>query len=673
MMAQEPAVKRRRLSPPEENLPGFTKWNLEQDYENRARKKKKEDKHKRLPIKTAGGEVVEHEAVPEAAKDADDADSFLASDDEADSGIADIKARPEKKILPKLSSKELILQAKEELARLASLLSENPEDHIGMLGDLAEFADSGNATVKKLALATQLAVYKDIIPGYRIRPLSKEDMTAKVGKEVRAQRTFEQGLLNGVKKYVQLLAKLAKGSAARDTSTASLGSVAISCACALLETAPHFNLRNELTAILVTKLSSRSPSTTDQDFTRCLKALEHIFREDDDGHISLEAVSQLTKMMKTKHYHFHETVLNTFLHLRLLNEFSGKASTERVDRHRDEDESSGKKPKAYKKEFRTKREKKVMRERKEVAKEMKEADAAVSYEERDKCQAETLKLVFIAYFRILKARVQHLMGAVLEGLARYAHLINQDFFGDVLEVLKDLIAEAEAETDLPAEELDDSETSADTTRNATRESLLCITTAFALLQGQVDVVKSASSLSLDLTYFITALYKLLLPLSQDAQIELSAKTAQLVDPNGLPTPSADSRINVQTTTVLLLRSLNAVLLPPTSTKSVPPLRVQAFTKQLLSSLLHLPQKSTLACLGVLTQVAKTHTRKVAGLWNTEDRKGDGVFDSLAKLEASNPGAATVWEGELLRVHFDPKVREAVRGVERAVRDVGEGR
>lgn len=34
--------------------------------------------------------------------------------------------------------------------------------------------------VKKLALLTQLVVYKDIIPGYRIRNLSDKEKSAKV-------------------------------------------------------------------------------------------------------------------------------------------------------------------------------------------------------------------------------------------------------------------------------------------------------------------------------------------------------------------------------------------------------------------------------------------------------------------------------------------------------------
>jgi nucleolar complex protein 3 len=72
-------------------------------------------------------------------------------------------------------------------------------------------------------------------------------------------------------------------------------------------------------------------------------------------------------------------------------------------------------------------------------------------------------------------------------------------------------------------------------------------------------------------------------------------------------------------------------------------------------------------LGLLNRVTKTHGKKVAPLWNTEERRGDGVFDALRpEIEGSNPFAGTVWEGEILRRHFAPSVREAVSGVERNV-------
>jgi len=114
-----------------------------------------------------------------------------------------------------------------------------------------------------------------------------------------------------------------------------------------------------------------------------------------------------------------------------------------------------------------------------------------------------------------------------------------------------------------------------------------------------------------------------------------------------------------------------VLLPPMAVRAVPPPRVAAFSKQLLTSSLHLPEKSCLAMLGLMNRVTKTHGQKIAGMWNTEERRGDGVFDPLRKeVEGSNPFACTVWEGEILQSHYCPGVREAIKGLERNIMDVG---
>lgn len=297
-------------------------------------------------------------------------------------------------------------------------------------------------------------------------------------------------------------------------------------------------------------------------------------------------------------------------------------------------------------------------------------------------QSETLKMVFVCYFRILKARSPKLMGAVLEGLARYAHLINQDFFGDILEALRDIIAtqevkaaaDVDSDSDASDEESDDDDANDAPERNLSRESLLCVITAFALLEGQ-DVLKQASTLKLDLTFFITHLYRTLHPVSLNADIELSSKSLHLPEP-GAPethTPPSANKINVQTTVVLLIRSLSSVLLPATAMRGVPPIRVAAFTKQLLTIALQLPEKSCIAMLGLLNRVSKSHGKKVAPLWNTEERRGDGVFDALKpEFEGSNAYAATVWEGELLRRHYCPQVVEALKGVEGNVKEALKG-
>jgi nucleolar complex protein 3 len=666
-MARVPAVKRRKLTPPatdgEDSSPSTVEaapesnaffkqassWNLEQDYESRPRKGKKKDKEStRLPIKTADG-IVEQVQAPE---EEEQSDLEWLEPDEVEEEIE------EKPAAPTVPIRQQILEAKEELAQIALVLNEDPEENGAAFKSLTQIGQTQNTTIKKLALATQLAVYKDVIPGYRIRPLSEEDMETKVSKEVRKLRAYEQALVGGYQAYIRELAKLAQSGKSSKDGGPSLGSVAISCACNLLVSVPHFNFRGELLKILVGKLSTRK---VDEDFVKCRETIETLFQNDGDGTPSLDAVSLLTKMMKGRGYRIDESVLNTFLHLRLLSEFSWKASTNHVDKP-SKGEEDGPKLK-QKKVFRTKKERKMSKERKAVEKEMVQADATVSHEERDRMQAETLKLVFVTYFRILKMRSPNLMGAVLEGLARYAHLINQDFFGDLLEALKDLIGHAETGDDMEEEDEDE-----ESTRNLTREALLCIITAFALLEGQ-DAAKAQATLSLDLSFFVTHLYRTLHALSLNPDIELSAKSLHLPDPNNpaAPLPTTNNKINIQTTTVLLLRSLSSVLVPQLGARAVPPLRIAAFTKQLLTSSLHLPEKSCLATIGLLGKVTKTHEKKIAALWNTEERRGDGMFDALnGEVEGSNPFAATIWEGELLRKHFCPAVRDGVKTMEKDV-------
>ena len=679
-MAVAPAMKRRKLSPPgdarsakiankieeqsngaiqEEFLKQAARWNLEQDYEQRPRKqKKKEKENTRLPVKTAEGRV-EPLQVPDI-KD-DDADGWLDSEKEDGEWVEEGKVTDTITEEMQVPIRQQIVDAKEELAKIASHINEDPEENASGFRALAQISASRHPTIKKLGLATQLAVYKDAIPGYRIRPIAEADQTEKVSKEVRKLRSFEQSLISAYQAYLKELARCAKGTSKENgKDSAGLATVAISCACALLLAVPHFNFRGELLKILVGKLSTRRKDT---DFDKCRETIITFFKEDDDGTPSLDAVSLLTKMMKARNYQIDESVLNTFLHLRLLSEFSSKASQNHVDKQGAEDEVRNKKTK-FKKEFRTKKLRKVMKDRKILETEFKEADAIVSHEQRDRMQAETLKLVFVTYFRILKARTPHLMGAVLEGLAKYAHLINQDFFGDLLEALKDLINDAETAFDTEGDDEDDTSTvSGKIARDASRESLLCITTAFALLEGQ-DVAKSASSLSLDLTFFITHLYKSLHALALSPDLELSSKSLRLPDPHS-QTPSSQAastivKVNVQTTTVLLLRALASILKP----RNIPPIRLAAFTKQLYISSLHLPEKSDLALFSLLNDIAKTHGRKIAALWNTEERKGDGVFDPLrGDLEGSNPFAGTVWEGELLKLHFSPQIRKGAKDVE----------
>jgi len=636
-------------------------WNLEEDYANRPKKGKKKKEKKeaadvgRLPIRSAGGTwVAKDEDVESIASDAD----WLESDGDEEV----VEEEPVKPVVeePKIPESEQLRQAQEELAKIATQLNEDPEEHPGAFKALAKIGESRVVSVQKLALVTQMAVYRDVIPGYRIRPATEDVSKEKLSKDVKRLRTYEEALVTGYGKYVQTLAKYA--SSGRDKKTKILASIAITCACTLLNAVPHFNFRSELIRILVKKLSGRE---VDADFTKCREAMETLFREDEEGKASFEAASMVSKMMKAKEYRVNEAVLNLFLHLRLLSEFAGKGSRDNVTQAGDDSHRKQK----QKKEFRTKKERKMLKEQKAAEKVMAHADAAVSHEEREKMQSETLKVVFAAYFRILKMRSPNLMGAVLEGLARYAHLINQDFFGDLLEALKDLIRYSEQDANAEDEDAeneveDEDDNEVGVVRDTSREALLCTVTAFALLEGQ-DAHNARSDLHLDLSFFTTHLFQSLLTLSMNPDLELGAKSLQLTDTDG---NRRNNRINIQTTTVLLIKCLSGILLPPWNIRSVPPLRLAAFTKQLMSGSLQVPEKSCQALLALLGDVLHTHGKKINALWNTEERKGDGVFKPMAAIvEGSNPFASTVWEGELLRKHYCPKVRESQKAIEKSLR------
>ena len=91
---------------------------------------------------------------------------------------------------------------------------------LGLLRRLLSFAlpsittadSSGNSTtlsndpiVRQLAIYSLLAVFKDIVPGYRIRKLTEKELGEKVSQMVGQTREWEQGLVGVYQSYLQLL------------------------------------------------------------------------------------------------------------------------------------------------------------------------------------------------------------------------------------------------------------------------------------------------------------------------------------------------------------------------------------------------------------------------------------------------------------------------------------
>lgn len=68
--------------------------------------------------------------------------------------------------------------------------------------------------IRKLAFLSQLAVFKDIIPGYRIRALTDKEKSEKVSQIVQRTRDFEQGLVSVYQSYLRTMEAELKGELA---------------------------------------------------------------------------------------------------------------------------------------------------------------------------------------------------------------------------------------------------------------------------------------------------------------------------------------------------------------------------------------------------------------------------------------------------------------------------
>jgi nucleolar complex protein 3 len=62
---------------------------------------------------------------------------------------------------------------------------------------LHKLAMDGDVVVARLASLSALLVFKDLAPGYRIRPPTEKELEMTVSKEVRAMRDYESAFLKG--------------------------------------------------------------------------------------------------------------------------------------------------------------------------------------------------------------------------------------------------------------------------------------------------------------------------------------------------------------------------------------------------------------------------------------------------------------------------------------------
>ncbi|XP_078146909.1 nucleolar complex protein 3 homolog isoform X2 [Centroberyx gerrardi] len=497
---------------------------------------------------------------------------------------------------------QTLTEKKLRIAALGSAVISDPTSNIKRLkelrGMLMEAEPSVAVTVRKLVMVSLMEIFKDIIPSYKIRPLTPAERSAKVKKETQQLREFEEGLVSQYKFYLEDLEqtvrdwkqkKRKRSQAVAFDSYLSLAEVAVRCLVELLLTQTHFNFHNNIIVMLVPLMNDPVRKVSQL----CCEAFRKLFQQDKLGDASLGAVRVISGLVKSLSYNIRPEVLRTLLSLRI-KEVEVKKDTE--------DTAPKKKFMNYKEKKKnlSRMQRKWKKAEEKLEKELLEAEASESKDKKIKLHTETLNIVFLIYFRILKkAQKSVLLPAVLEGLANFAHLINLEFFDDLLNVLQNLIQ------------------SGDLTN---RESLHCIQTAFNILSGQGDV------LNIDPLKFYSHLYKTLLRLHAGA-------------PNG--------------DIIIVLRCLDVML--TRRRKQVSLQRAMAFVKRLSTLSLHVLPNASVGILA--SNRAVLHAFPKCDLLLDNEVQGSGFFlPELDEPEHCNPQNTALWELHSLQRHFHPAVR-----------------
>lgn len=557
--------------------------------------------------------------------------------------------------------------ARAEIADLAREAISDPEMSLSLIKRLIALclptikADTNvnsviqiDPAIRFMALLSLLSVFLDIIPGYRIRALGDAEKQAAVSQMVARQREWEDGLVSSYKKFLEICEN-------EVISAGVLGSVGLKCLCKLLAEKTHFNFSQNIMEVVVRKLGRKE---WDEQSAECLDAIKAVFKKDLDGQDSLQLVRLIGRIIKARNYAVHPEVLACLLHLKLKDEISSgtRASTERV--HKANDNKTGKLPwkerVKHKKDkiepvVLSKKAKKAMRDRRGIEKEIQEAEETVKVEEKERNQTETLKLIFALYFRILKLDHRSILfPTALEGLAKFAHLVNIDFFRDLMRVLRQHIDDQVFASKSGDQEDEDQSNKVRRSREQIGDRLVCIRTAFELLSGQGE------ALNVDLTEFINDLYSILIPLGTQLTLEENQST----------TMNQEERSGLSNLD-LLFKALNLAFLTPRST--IPPLRAQAFTKRLLTITLSLA--SPISIIKIIKFIIKLMHRQpviksILTLDDEDSRRVGGIYrGDLNDVGLSNADCATGWEVLALEKHWDERVQDAVKDLRAAVKDV----
>ena len=197
----------------------------------------------------------------ESASKGEEKEKEKGSKDSKDSSASARRAALLSSLEAEMSREERLVFVRERIGAACQGALEDPEGRWTELKDVLALAEDRDEEVARLASLSMTLAFKDICPGYRIRPPTAKELAMKVSKETQKLRDFEAGLLKMYGGFVRLAIRRGGGEGRKRRADRGKGGpapgVALRCLCELLEALPHFNYRTDVLSALVPHLARR--------------------------------------------------------------------------------------------------------------------------------------------------------------------------------------------------------------------------------------------------------------------------------------------------------------------------------------------------------------------------------------------------------------------------------
>ena len=519
--------------------------------------------------------------------------------------VTDLKAFQEK--LDHIPNK------KKEIQSACVAILANPEENLAtnivvLLGLCAD----DDAVIKQLAILSCGAVFADLIPSYRIREGNEEKQDGvKLSKDIKKLRHYERILLHHYKQFVDLMEfllglkapnpateeelklyesgkKMKKIHVKTEHVLHQLQNVGTKALSKVFLTNPSFNFGDRVLKFIVRSANHKNAAVA----SAAVATIAGLFEQKAELEQILGAVLEIGRLVKEKKFVVNAALVRTFLKLDISDnivDIDIKNVNERKVRKE--------------KVFVNKKEKKARKFGKMVEAKVKAGEAERRKAEVQRFQKQMAQSMFLTYFRVLKtAQNSPLLPVVLEGIARWCHLLNIEFMYEIVQALLKLLQSAS----LPL-----------------ISAFYCSITAFQALKNSGDVFR------IDLSAYYHFVYPRLLqiPFSEDIS-------------------EAESVYGVA------VRCLQLMLSSKSYRMSV---RSAAFAKRLGTLSIHAPANGALAMLQFCRQIISTDYR-LDQLIDPEDAGTADVFSPLVDdPDNCNPFSTSLFELLLLQEHYHPHV------------------